>query len=689
MKNRKLAIALLFTIALATMGGTLTRQNDVQLGDDTGGTAKILRFGPNGQVSWSGSKMQVSNDGGLNNTDIGGGAGGAAGINILVTKNADMEKVTAGKPSDWTESAGVLATEAVNVHDGAAAASWDAAASADTLVSDAVTIDANEFGGLKGENCVLIAYYLATTISSGDVKMEAVDGSSNVLNTIDLEPTDADTWRKAQITFPCPFGTTLKAEFEATTNADAVLIDSVFLGRYDLIDISQATVVGTITWAGTTNCIWNQSVSSWTDLPLDNDCPAPTVTGSVSAPGTKVPAVVVNSYRKDSVYSFVATGGFSKANAGDAVPGFRFHDGTLSGGNNAFYIPTDQSAIGAIWGTFEPATDQSNVQVIIQSIDSAAGLTNLYNDNTTIHELKITVYRYPKESQQAIKADTNPLLWEGTHSGASACGSWSVTSTSYADFPGDADCDLTQKENINFGTVVSTDSGGNETPGLVWTPKKIGTYMIFAKVQTSYAILNSNVQYALTDGSNNILDDNHRRTTATVPGLSEVAVDLVGFLPVTNLSAKTLKIRAKSASGSTTIFGILALTSHIRWKIIEVTGQLPAPLLVGAVTNPFAGVKKTCTFHIANSGTPSETADDGCVNTLDDDGPGLIGMNWEAGFWSAAPRCACTTYSSAAGQPTYLTFTAALDTTSMETKVLTHDGTVQDDDFYCACWANN
>jgi hypothetical protein len=557
--KQKFTIALILAMAVASIGATLTRDNTARIGDSAGGTAKTLKLGPLGEVSWSGSKMQFSNDGGLNNTDIGGGVGGAAGINILATKNADMERVTGGKPSDWTESAGVLATEATNVHDGAAAASWDAAAASDTLVSDAVNIDANEFGGLNGENCTLIAYYLATTISEGDVKMEAVDGSSNVLNTVDLKPTQANKWTKAQITFPCPFGTTLKAEFEATTNADAVLIDSVFLGRFDLIDVSQAKHMAHAYFAETANCRWQRTNTALGDFGVDADCPAITVVSSevsVDATDTDLPQIVFPNLPsgKYDVSACMTLGNSGASNAN----GIAISDGTDTRGVQGVTVdaavPNHRPQVCSV---AHFVYTSRGARTFKAQGAATAGTLSLINDISET-QLTFNVVRYPDEKSQAVKLD-QALRW-----GAAQWAGHSSHSETSATFQPVSETDFSDNV-IYLGGAVAI--GGSEDD-LAFQINNVpaGEYeVIFSGTMRTEGV-STDCRWQIYDGTNALSAIVHETTAAEA---RLVGAGLHGVVKYTTFQAsKTFTVRSRRVSGSGNCRSIALAASDGPWSLI-------------------------------------------------------------------------------------------------------------------------
>lgn len=89
-------------------------------------------------------------------------------------------------------------------------------------------------------------------------------------------------------------------------------------------------IAGTLKHAGTSGCRWTQTSTSMAAFPADSDCPTPTFTGDLSAPGTKIPAAVMAGA---GAYTYKVTAMFTASSTG--TPGacyYELHDGTNSFG---------------------------------------------------------------------------------------------------------------------------------------------------------------------------------------------------------------------------------------------------------------------------------------------------------------------------------------------------------------------
>lgn len=87
--------------------------------------------------------------------------------------------------------------------------------------------------------------------------------------------------------------------------------------------------IGALKSAGASNCTWIVTANNtFTSFSADTDCSSPTVIGTgVSAPGTKIPAVVITSAESGKTYRITASSAFQGGNAGIKCS-WRFTDGT-------------------------------------------------------------------------------------------------------------------------------------------------------------------------------------------------------------------------------------------------------------------------------------------------------------------------------------------------------------------------
>jgi len=146
---------------------------------------------------------------------------------------------------------------------------------------------------------------------------------------------------------------------------------------------------GFLKYAGTANCTWIFSGASFANLALDADCPTPTVSGSGVAPGTKIPAMVVNNVPAGK-YLVMVQGANIMGGGGDSCS-MQIHDGTTGKGYTAVYNTTNQTlAPISLMGVFEYSTAQSTLTFNVQGRkDAGAGTCALAND--AVRNLEISI----------------------------------------------------------------------------------------------------------------------------------------------------------------------------------------------------------------------------------------------------------------------------------------------------------
>lgn len=128
--------------------------------------------------------------------------------------------------------------------------------------------------------------------------------------------------------------------------------------------------------AATANCSWTSTSGSMAAFSADSDCPTITTSGNVSAPGTKIPAVVATSILpgryKVEVSGLIA----SLFTTTSTTCNFEIHDGTSSGG----IITLVKSEAGTqqanvLVGQFEYTSTQTSKTFQVRAQRSAGGGT--------------------------------------------------------------------------------------------------------------------------------------------------------------------------------------------------------------------------------------------------------------------------------------------------------------------------
>lgn len=230
----------------------------------------------------------------------------------------------------------------------------------------------------------------------------------------------------------------------------------------------------------------------------------------------------------------------------------------------------------------------------------------------------------------------SPSLWSGYHD--STC-SFARTNTAYGDPTADATCALVQRQNVNFGSVVTASSAGSALPGIVFTPNIIGQYMICAM---SYAAPNITA-VAATLGIQLVDNSSAQVSESVESGL--VSTDYQSFpnctlLNIGAITSQTIKLQTKASAGTVTLGGNGG--SAVEWTIMQVSPQTNMPQITNSVASPATNGVKLASAKIANpSGTCSVSTQDGTwISSVSHPATGACTINYST--FSVAPVCQCT-----------------------------------------------
>jgi hypothetical protein len=481
----------------------------------------------------------------------------------------------------WTASGGTFVTTnaAANKFAGAATGSWDSSSASQTLTAASVAITSGN--GLSSANITGGCYFKVAGAYTG--KVQLFDGT-NVLAEASIS-NNTSGFTPTYVTGSAPVSGTLSLRLiSVASNEPIVYADDCYLGRADgfnLFQVSQATLYGTLRYASTTNCLWSvSSAASFTSFPADTDCPTATVTGGVSAPTTKVPGVRLQNLPPGN-YAFYVTNFFQKQNAASEEYALRFFDGT-NGFSSQGAIAASDAGQTSLYGFVSYANAQSDITVQLQAIRNGTNALSIRGDT---RDFEISVYRFPTSSETAARVDTLPASWNGYH--GSNC-TYSRSGTSLGDFPADATCDFIEQQNVNFGTVTSQLSGSDKLPGIVFTPRRAGRFLVIANFSGLLTSSGNTSTYELYDGTNSL-----GNSSFSAPGNEYTPHTLQGIVYASSTSAVTVRIRGVASAGDVRITGPGSQsTSHIRWTIIALDQSFPAPLLVGSVTSNSSGLER-------------------------------------------------------------------------------------------------
>lgn len=546
--------------------------------------------------------------------------------NILT--NAGFESGKGG----WTASGGsfAIATSGSNLLTGKASATWDSGSSGQTFTSAAITIPNGLYARNGFAQCKIL-----TPSGTATHTISVFDGSSTLVSTTVTSST-APAMAGVNFIFPSS-GTVAIRITSVASDEPSITIDDCYIGdAFNLTNVSQARFIGSLSYAPTASCTWSTSSTSFTNFAADTDCPSATVTGSITAPGTKIPAAVLSNAAPGN-YMVVATFTGMKNGAGSAGVSFRIHDGTTGTSNESFYPDTQQPYFPVtLVGFFSYTTTQSSVTWNVQGVTGSAGNTaGVRNDdgvNNPNSQIEFKVYRFPTDSSIALTPDLLSNSWSGYHDTTCA---WSRTGTTYADFTDDASCALVQRTNNNFGTVATS---GASTPGIVFTPKRAGRYYVCANAKVSVGTTTADNNWQLTDGSTIIAN-----ATLTPNADVRPTLPMCGIYVASSTSSVTLKIQGKASSGTNQLGASSSAESAIEWSIYQIDQQIPNPVILNQVTNSTTSGVRVEAARLNCDASSAITAQQGSwISSIGNISSGQCTVTISGGIFSATPYCSST-----------------------------------------------
>ena len=400
------------------------------------------------------------------------------------------------------------------------------------------------------------------TSTNGEFKLEVIDGSANILVSYTI-----GTFASIKIPslyFPCPTTPTTMKMRVTSLSTGTIEVDHAYLGsNQNLVYTSQAKLLGTITWATTASCSWSVTNTAFTVFPADADCPAPTVTGELAAPGTKIPGFTLANYRKGD-YKIEAVGAFANSTAQTAVS-FRFSDGTnVSKGTNSVHAQQPATLVfdsPTIAGTISNAIDQSGVTVQIQGASSSGAA--VINSDSNLKSLSMSVWYYPSVSEVAVSNEqanwyidanifgTNPTLVGAVASYTEITGSALTLALNSGSATAEIPCSTT-----NPSTGL-TCAAGSESLGIAFVPPSPGRYRACFYYARNYGTGTSttqlietpnNAQTLLQEGNVKLMMTEGVGSTSTFNAETNCS-----FFNFSDTSKRTIRLMAEVNSGTMTV----------------------------------------------------------------------------------------------------------------------------------------
>jgi hypothetical protein len=641
------------------------RTNRMQLGTGTAAN-QSLEFNtgasPAPAIRWNNTaaKIEFTNDG-TNFKAIGSGSGSGAGINLI--ENSGFEDGTLG----FTNTGGVVAvvTTGSNLLFGLQSVTFDASAAAQVFETQAITIPEI----LRGRNCLARVHYKG---ADANLIFEATDGS-NVQLAQQVFSAFASV-RPLTLNFPCPTSGSIKWRVRSTADATLVALDQVTLGEADnLSQVSQATFVGGIKYTPALNCIWNvASPGSFSNFPADTDCSAPTVTGSASAPATRIPGITFSSLAPGN-YVFVITANTSNSSVAGLgrYTYYRISDGTNHSSSVVNY--TDAANIVAQNMAPRPITINStlsNVTFQIQAQTFTGATAQLFAGGDTA-DLEILVYRFPLSSEQAFRPDQVAWRVDANIAG----GNPNLGTASVSSYTGMTHPSLTLTNNPGIGVIPAqigcagttaptgtTCTAADESVSVSWLQPTSGDVLACATMNAFLSLPTSSAAeqiFQIVETPNNaqtILQEGKGKlsryfNTATIAGAQTTPFRVCGTFSFASAGQKTLRvfyeqnIESGSISNSTAIADALPNIGQrdIKWEITPLTQAVPMPVLVGGLLPGTPSTTErvvSATVNLNCSASPCSMDRSSGISSITRTAAGQYVANFSTAF-AAFPTCVC------------------------------------------------
>lgn len=450
-------------------------------------------------------------------------------------------------------SSGVtITTGAGEYHDGVRGASWDPSGSG-TISSPCWTTKQDTSTNALGN------IWVKTADADYDFQIYN-QTTATVIEERDI-PSTSDLFVQVPINFVAAESTTYCLRLEAQGDESIIYLDSTYIGEaYNLSEASQASLYGTSFTSGTTSCSWSITQTTYAaDFSADTDCPAPTVTGSVTAPATKVPQIVLTNHPPGKYKVSMTVGVLTSVAAENAACRLVDSSGTLLASTAVRQASGGQFSVSLI-GVIEYSTSGSH-DIKFQCLSGSGSVdtaTNLVQRNMTW-----TVERFPLESQIAYTQDQANYGW-----------------TSYTPtFTG-------------FGTATNIDFKHKRVGSDLHIKGRFTTGTVTA-VEPRISLPGS-----LTSASSSVLPAtlapsgwvNPNSSSATFFGISVLIEPSTAYV-VFGKQASTTGSATKVADTTTTFVNS---TLYFVDAIIPIAGwvETNVPALLGSVITPYSGVMK-------------------------------------------------------------------------------------------------
>lgn len=494
-----------------------------------------------------------------------------------------------------------------NLLNGLGSVTWDSSAASQTLRSPQVAVPV----GLRGKNGQLFCSIKPAATPATHV-LELWDGTTGSLGQT-IVVADTSTAAVTSINFVFPTSGNIGWRIRSVaTDEPLIAIDDCYLGpATNLSSVSQATLVASAFKAGTTNCSWTLTSTTFTDFGTDADCPAITVDassgiGSVVTTDDDLPQIVINNL-PPGTYKVTAT--FIGASLAATNQYFRISDGTTGRGEQDFTIGASAAANYALSATFTYGTAGNRTFKIQARQDT--GATFLGNDNAN-RRLQFIVERLPSAPETVASLNQGNYGWTAFTPTTQGFG----TTTSNECFHARDGEDMLINCKFTTGTVTASEARLNLPGGLT---SKSSTFIPSIRVVGQWA---RGAASASNYGS-----------VLIEPGVQHVTFGAVYAAAANPFT----KLTGSGVSGSSELLNVTA-----RVPIAEWTSSQNVPVLVGSVTTSEPSVERVVRASVGAPTSCTVSSQSGSWISSTSGIGGSCTLNVTAGTFTSTPSCTCT-----------------------------------------------
>lgn len=524
---------------------------------------------------------------------------------VSIIQNSGFENGRAG----YTSSGGTFSVvnSGSNLLNGLGSVTWDSSAASQTLTSPQIAVPQ----GLRGKNGQLFCSIKPAATPATHV-LELWDGTTGSLGQTILVA-DTSTAAVTSINFVFPTSGNIGWRLRSVaSNEPLIAVDDCYLGpATNLSSVAQATLVASAFKAGTTNCSWTLTSTSYADFPTDTDCPAITVDaasgiGSVVTTDDDLPQIVINSL-PPGTYKVTAT--FTSNYGAAATIGYRLSDGTTARGEQTSLTDNIDTESFNLTGTFTYATS-GNRTFRVQGLAS----TNVVviNNSSSNNRLQFIVERLPSVGETVANLNTGNYGWTSFSPTTQGFG----TTTSPECFHSRDGEDMLINCKLTTGTPTAVEARLTLPSGLT---TKSSSFIPSIRVAGQWAR-----GAASTSNYGSVLVE---------PGVTYVTFGAVYAAAANPFT----KLTGSGVSGSSELLNITA-----RVPIAEWTSSQNVPVLVGSVTTSEPSVERVVRASVGAPTSCTLASQSGAWITSTSGSSGTCTLNVASGVFSATPSCTCT-----------------------------------------------